>query len=326
MALRRAAGPQRMSVQPLQAHMDVVRMRRRRVKTLPIRHTLTFAYRGSFAIAALIAVVSAAGLLFGSAGLSGPASKAALGVTEAEAGLLVPGFLALDMYNLVVGLPILLTLLWLTHRGSLIGLLLWPGALFYMVYTYALYLVGAPFSVLFLAYVAIVAVSGFTLIGVVASIDGEQVRQRCGGAVPARTIGAILIGLAILTLAQDASGAVITALAGGAPLDPLARHVWLADLTLEVPAMLLGGALLWRHKALGYVAGAGLLLQFGLTPTGLAAIIAFQPILTAAPLDVGIIVGLLIFSLVCFASLAFFVRGAIQPQHSVAPPIAGAQG
>jgi hypothetical protein len=295
------------------------------VKTLPIRHTLTFAYRGSFAIAVLIAVVSAAGLLFGAAGLSGPDSKGAIGVTEVEAELLVPGFLALDIYNLVVGLPILLTLLWLTHRGSLIGLLLWPGALFYLVYTYALYLVGAPFSVLFLFYIAIVVASGFTLIGVVASIDGEQVRQRLG-AVPARTIGAILIGLAILTLAQDASGAVVTALAGGAPLDPLARHVWIADLTLEVPAMLLAGALLWRHKALGYVAGAGLLLQFGLTPIGMAATLAFQPSLTAAPLDVGLIVGLLIFSLVCFASLAFFIRGAIQPQRPVAPPIAGAQG
>jgi hypothetical protein len=247
-------------------------------------------------------------------------------VTEAEAGLLVPGFLALDTYNLVVGLPILLTVLWLAYRGSLIGLLLWPGALFYMVYTYTFYLVGAPFSALFLPSIALVAVSASTMIGIVASIDGERVRQRLGSAVPARTIGAILIGLAILTLAQDASGALLTALADGAPLDPLGRHVWVADLALEVPAMLIGGVLLWRHKALGYVAGAGLLLQFGLTPIGLAAMLAFQPLVTASPLEVGTIVGLLIFSLVCFASLACFVRGAIQPQHPVAPPIAGAHG
>ena len=296
------------------------------VKTLPIRHTLTLAYRSSLVVAVLIAVVSAAGLLFGSAGLYGPDPKRAVGVTEAEAGLLVPGFLALDTYNLVVGLPILLTLLWLAYRGSLIGLLLWPGALFYMVYTYALYLVGTPFNALFLAYIALVAVSASTMIGIVANIDGEQVRQQLGGVVPARTIGAILIGLAILTLAQDASGALVTALAGGAPLVPLARHVWIADLALEAPVMLIGGVLLWRHKRLGYVAGAGLLLQFGLTPTGLAAMLAFQPILSASPLDVGTIVGLLIFSVVCFASLAYFVRGAIRPQRLVAPPIAGAHG
>jgi hypothetical protein len=315
-----------MSVQPLQMHMDGDLATRRIVKTLPIRHTLTLAYRSSLVVAVLIAVVSATGLLFGSAGLYGPDPHRAVGVTEAEAGLLVPGFLALDTYNLVVGLPILLTLLWLVYRGSLIGLLLWPGVLFYMVYTYALYLVGTPFSVLFLAYIALVAVSASTMIGIVANIDGERVRQRLGGVVPARAIGAILIGLAVLTLVQDASGTVVIALAGGAPRDPLARHVWIADLALEVPAMLLGGVLLWQHKRLGYVAGAGLLLQFGLTPTGLAAIIAFQPIVTASPLDVGTIGGLLIFSLVCFASLAFFVRGAIRPQHPVSSPIAGAHG
>lgn len=103
------------------------------MKTPPIRHTLTFAYRSSLVGAVLIAVVSAAGLLCGSAGLYGPDPKLAVGVIEAEAGLFVPGFLALDAYTLVVGLPILLTVLWLAYRGSLIGLLLWPGALFYVV-------------------------------------------------------------------------------------------------------------------------------------------------------------------------------------------------
>jgi len=296
------------------------------MNALPIKRDLTFAYRSSLIVAVLIAVVSASGLLFGSAGLYGPDPKLAVGVTEAEAGLLVPGFLALDAYNLVVGLPILLASLWLARRGSLIGLLLWPGALFYVLYTYALYLVGAPFSTLFLAYVALVAFSAYTTIGIVASIDGEQVRQRLVSVIPARTIGGILIGLAILTLAQDASGAVVTALASGAPFDPVARHVWIADLALEVPAVLIGGVLLWRHKRLGYVAGAGLLLQFGLTPTGLAAIIALQPVLTAEPLNAGTIGGLLIFSLVCFATLAFFIRGAIRPQRPAAPPIAGAHG
>jgi len=84
--------------------------------------------------------------------------------------------------------------------------------------------------------------------------------------------------------------------------------------------------LLWRRERLGYVAGAGLLLQFGLTPTGLAVIIALQSVLTAGPLDVGTIIGLLIFSVVCFATLAFFVRGAIRHQRQVSSPIAGAHG
>ena len=64
-----------MPVQPLQAHMDGNSATRRIVKTLPIRHTLTLAYRSSLVVAVLIAVVSAAGLLFGSAGLYGPDPK-----------------------------------------------------------------------------------------------------------------------------------------------------------------------------------------------------------------------------------------------------------
>jgi len=74
--------------------------------------------------------------------------------------------------------------------------------------------------------------------------------------------------------------------------------------------MLIGGVLLWRRATLGYVVGAGLLFQFGLMPTGMAAISALQPVLTGSPIDVGAIVGLLIFSAVCFATLTFFVRGA----------------
>jgi hypothetical protein len=79
---------------------------------------------------------------------------------------------------------------------------------------------------------------------------------------------------------------------------------------LEVPAVLVGGVLLKRRHPLGYVAGAGLLLQFGLTPTGLAAILALQPVVTGAPLAAGTIIGLLVFSIVCFVPLVFFVRGA----------------
>ncbi len=276
---------------------------------LPTGRDLTLAYALSLLVAVLAAVVSAAGLLLGPAGLYGADPKVAAGVTPSTAGVLVPGFLAHDGFNLLVPLPALLAAMWLARRGSLLGLLLWPGVLFYMLYTYAIYLLGAPFSGLFLPYVALVALSAYTTIGLVASIDGEAVRQRLGRAIPARAIGGLLVGLAFLTTAQDAGGAVLAAL-GGAPSDPLARHVWIVDLAVEVPAVLGGGVLLWRREGLGYVAGAGLLLQFGMTPTGLAAIMALQPFLTASPADWGTVAGLLAFSAVCFAPLALFVRSA----------------
>ncbi len=160
------------------------------MNTLPLKGDLTLAYRTSLLIALLMVVVSAAGLAWGSTSLYGVESNRALGVSASTAGVLVPGFLVQDLFNLVVGLPILVGALWLARRGSLIGLLLWPGALFYLAYTYVHYLVGAPFSALFLGYVAIVALSAYTTIGLVASIDCDTVRQRLSGAVRPRLVGA----------------------------------------------------------------------------------------------------------------------------------------
>jgi hypothetical protein len=277
--------------------------------TLPLKRDLTLAYRTTLLIALLMVVVSAAGLAWGSASLYGVDPNRALGVSASTAGVLVPGFLVQDLFNLVVGLPILGGVLWLARRGSLIGLLLWPGALFYLAYTYVQYLVGAPFSALFLGYVAIVALSAYTTIGLVASIDGDAVRQRLTGAVRPRLVGGLLVSLALLTVGQDAGGAVATALAGGAPIDPLARELWIADLTLGVPAMLIVGSLLWRRASLGYVAAAGLLLSFGMTSVVIAAMLALQPVLTGAPLDGATVTGLLIFGAVSWAPLVLFTHG-----------------
>lgn len=107
---------------------------------LPIERDLTLAYRLSLAVAALMVVASVAGLVLGSTGgLYGADPKLALGVTEAEAGLLLPGLLGQDAFNLVVGVPLLLGSMWLARRGSLAGLLLWPGVLFFALYNDVIY-------------------------------------------------------------------------------------------------------------------------------------------------------------------------------------------
>ena len=277
--------------------------------TLPVKRDLTVGYWASLVVALLMAVVSAAGLAGGSMGLYGVDPNRALAVGASTAGVLVPGFMAQDFFNLVVGLPMLVWTVWLARRGSLIGLLLWSGALFNVLYTYTHYLIGAPFSGLFLGYVAIVVLSGYTTLYLVGSVDGDAARRRLAGTVPPRIVGGVVAGLALLTIGQDAGGAAATALAGGASIDPLARGVWVADLTLGVPAMLIVGGLLWRRVSLGYVAAAGLLLSFGLTSVVIAAMIALQPVLTGAPIDGATVMGLLIFGAVSWAPILLFARG-----------------
>jgi hypothetical protein len=269
--------------------------------SLPITQDLTLAYLVSLVIALLMTVASVAGLLY----------RAAIYPTDE----LLLSFLPNDALNLVVGLPILLGSMWLARRGKLIGLLCWPGALFYVLYVYALYVIGMPFNALFLPYILLVPLSAYTIIGIVASIDGEAVRQRLTGVVPARTAGGILAGLAILLIVRQIA-IIVAALTSQTPVDTLERMLWIADVTVGCPALLVGGVLLWRRKALGYVAGAGLLLQYGVLAVGLIPVMVFQALTTASPIDVAGIVVVLVMVAICFIPFAFFVRGAASDRSS----------
>ena len=215
----------------------------------PTKHDLRLTFVSSLFVAFGIAVVSVVGLVWGSDGLY-PAEAPSVLVSRAG-----------DAASLVVVLPSLLVSMWLARRGSLLGPLLWPGALFYALYTYAIYLGGAPFTVLVFGYVVLVIVSAATVIGIVAAIDGDQVRQRLATA-PARAVGGALVVIAVMAYA----GLTVTALSmlGSPPSELGFRAQWVVDCTLGTPVLLLGGTLLWRHASVGYAAAPGLLLVSGL--------------------------------------------------------------
>jgi hypothetical protein len=268
---------------------------------LPITHDLTLAYVLSLAVALTMAVASAAGLLYQT--VVYPTDELLLSFTPS------------DMFNLAVGLPILLGSIWLTRRGKLIGLLCWPGVLFYVLYMYIPYVLGVPFNVLFLPYLVLVVLSTYTLIGLVASIDGEVIRQRLTGFAPARTSGGILIGLAILIIVRQ-TAFMVTALASQAPGDTLEIPSWIADFIVAIPVLLVSGVQLWRRKALGYVAGAGLLLGYGVLALSVIPSMVLRAHYTASPIDVVGIVVILVMAALCFIPFAFFVRGAASDRSS----------
>ena len=264
---------------------------------LPITCDLTLAYALSFIVALIMTVASVVGLLYQT--VIYPTDK------------LLLSFVPSDAFNLVVGLPILLGSMWLARRGNLIGLLCWPGALFYVLYIYVPYVIRVPFNVLFLPYLGLVALSAYTLIGLVASIDGEVVRQRLTGFVPARTSGGILVGLAILIVVRQVA-VIVTALTSQTPVSTVELSSWIADFTVAVPVLLVGGILLWRRNPLGYVAGAGLLLGYGVLALSVIPFFVLQARSTASPIDVTGIVVVLVMAALCFIPFAFFVRGAAQ--------------
>jgi hypothetical protein len=263
---------------------------------MPITRDLSLAYAFSLVVGLLVAVAAIASLLF----------RTTIYPTDE----LILAYLPVDAFHLVVGLPTLLGSMWLARRGKLVGLLCWPGALFYVLYSYITNLVGVPFGVLFLPYLLLVTLSAYTMIGLLASIDGEAVRRRLTGVAPTRTAGGVLVGLTSLFVVINV-GNLVTATtsqpAGTLELVP----VWIADFATVIPACLVGGVLLWRRKALGYVAGAGLLLQYSLLFIGLAVVLAYPAFYDTRAIDMSGVVTMVACGLVCLILLALFVRGTM---------------
>jgi hypothetical protein len=149
--------------------------------SLPTGHDLKLIYALSLVIALLMAAASLAGILYSSAIY--PSDE------------LVRTFVPNDVVSISIGLPILLGSIRLARRGRLIGLLCWPGALFFVLYNYIVYVFAMPLNVAFLLHLALVAMSVYTLISLVASIDAKAVQQQLAGVVPERLAGGVLAGL-----------------------------------------------------------------------------------------------------------------------------------
>src|SRR5438552_2233792 len=148
---------------------------------LPVTRDLTLAYALSGVAAMLLLVTSVAGLLFGQRGLYVPDPAT------------LPAFLGQDALSLIVGLPLLLGSMSLARRGSLGGLLAWMGALFYIAYSYAYYPLSPEFNALYLAYLAIVSTSLYSLIYILVSVNAEGVQARFSSRTPVRLVGGFMM-------------------------------------------------------------------------------------------------------------------------------------
>ena len=267
---------------------------------LPIRRNLALISLFSFLIAILMAVASAAGILY----------RTSVYPTEG----LLRAFVSNDVVNLFIGLPILLGSMWLAWRGKLIGLLCWPGALFFVLYNYIAYVFAMPLNWAFLLHLVLAMLSVYTLTGLVTSIDGKAVHQRLGGTVPEKLAGGVLVGLGLLFLLR-VIGVVVNALSSGVLPAETELAVNISDF-LTTPAWIIGGILLWQRKEFGYVTGLGLLFQGSMLFIGLIFFLLLQPLLTTAPFAVADVIVIFVMGLICFVPFALFVRGVVARRSS----------
>ena len=264
-----------------------------KVLGLPIKRNLKITYSVSIIIAILMTGSSITGLLY--SGQTYPSEE------------LVLAFLPNDIINLVIGLPILTVSMWLISRGKLLGLLFWPGALFYVLYNYLIYVLAMPINMVSLVALILVTLSAYALIDLLARLDGTAIREAISGAVPERLAGGVLMGLGSLFLLRVIAifiGAIINQ--SQLPETEIALNI--SDFLVS-PAVVIGGLLLWQRKEMGYAVGLGLLFQQSMLFIGLIAVLALQPFMLDIPFPMNDLIVVFIMGFVCFIPFYLYARG-----------------
>ena len=258
---------------------------------LPLRRDLSPAFTLSIVTAFLMTAASLGGLLF-------PSS---IYPTDE----LLRSFLANDLVNLLIGLPVLLASLWLARRGNLVGLLSWPGALLYITYNYLAYLFGIPFGGITLLYLALALLSVWSFVALLRNVDTNSLQMRLTGTIPFRLSGWVLLLFGI-AFAFRAIGILFQPDVDQIPVTEVG--VLVADLAIST-LWIVGSILLLRQKSLGYASVLGLLIVGSELFIALILFLLLQPILTDTPFAIFDVIVVFIMGLVCFVPTGLFMRG-----------------
>lgn len=163
-----------------------------------------------------------------------------------------------DLVTLSLALPLLVVGLAMDREDSPLGRLLWFGALGYGVYNYAFYLLGAALNAFFLLYVTAFLLATAALVLGLSRTSVSRLASRFDERTPVRWIGGYLTVVAAgLTAVWVGMWAGYVFAGRPAPGGAEAfRLVAALDLTIMVPALTIGGCLLWRRRPWGYLIAA----------------------------------------------------------------------
>lgn len=263
-------------------------------QNIPLKSDLRPVFAGTTVLIILFAALSMAGIVFHQELYADEHLRSA--------------FLTNDWVNLIFGFPVLVWSFILTYRKNLLGFLCYPGALFYCTYIYATYMLGMPFSVMFIPYLLVVGLSLYTLIGLLVCMDISEIHNRLEGHVPVRGAGFILLFIAVLLFVYQIY-AISSALLRPESPGQLEIAQWIVDLLFAAPPVMIVGMLMIRRKAMGYALGTGILFLLSVLFISLLPFMIIQSVFTYAALNFLDILVVAISSLICLIPFGLFVKG-----------------
>lgn len=184
-----------------------------------------------------------------------------------------------DLITLLICVPILLLSLYFISRDSLRGQLLWMGAIFYFLYSYASMSFAASFNQLFLVYVALFSISLYTFVYGLLSLDVKTVKNRFSKGMTTKIAGVFTIFMAAMLALMWLTMIIQSLITGIAPasLESYTTMVIQAlDLGVLVPAAIISSVLLLKGKAWGYALMSIMIVKMPLLGTAILSMIYFM--------------------------------------------------
>ena len=163
----------------------------------------------------------------------------------------------------LASVPVLVWAATRARSGSRRAHLVWLGLMLYYVYSYLMYALATPYNDAFVAYLAVLGLSGFGLLNGLCRVDAYAAWPAFGW-LPRRRLAGYLLVVGVGFAAMELS-AIVAAFPGQVPTGGFApgmpNPVYVLDLTLFLPLCVAAAALLWRNHPAGPVLAALVLVK-----------------------------------------------------------------
>jgi len=214
-----------------------------------------------------------------------------------------------DAVNLFIVAPLLLISALFAYRRNKLGLFIWSGALFYLVYSYTIYAFALHFNSLFLIYCMILGLSFYSFAYFMYTVLKEDITGWFTDMLPRKSIAIFFFVIAALFYALWLSEIIPALLENKTPASVaenglLINPVHVLDLSICLPALIITGILLLKRKKPGFLLTPALLSFCVLMSVAIVAMVIVMK-MNELEADMGLAV---IFGIITFISIFFFIR------------------
>lgn len=264
----------------------------RKKDNFPLAGDITLPFYLTIAVTILMAAASIGSLLFPESIYSSDEERAA--------------FLTNDVVNLLVGVPMMLITLSMARRRKLLSLVIWPGALIYVIYNYLAYIFGMPLSWVTGLNAALVILGLAAGVILILRMDLADLSEALAGSGPRVAASVVMVVFGAGFFVQAAQK-VFGFAAGSGEIARADFGVFTADLAVSV-IWIAGGLLLMQRKPLGYLLGWSGMFGVVMLNVGLLAYLVLQPVLTEVPFSLVDVIVIGVFTIVCALPWILFLR------------------